>query len=185
MTVNRRRVTMRHLRFVSVAAIAITMAVLAGRIPMNAADPELQQTKDRTEIQALMWRYVRALDSLDPDGYAAAYTEDGEFGAGANPTKGAAALKKMVADIKTSQAARKEKGEAIGPMYHVITNDFLEFTGKDQARYNAYWMTMFGPAKQGDQPRVAAVGRSVDHLVRVNGKWLIKSRNVRPDGESQ
>jgi hypothetical protein len=28
--------------------------------------------------------------------------------------------------------------------------------------------------------RVAAVGRSVDELVRLNGKWLIKVRNVAP-----
>jgi hypothetical protein len=27
---------------------------------------------------------------------------------------------------------------------------------------------------------VAAVGRSVDDLVRVDGKWLIRSRNVAP-----
>jgi hypothetical protein len=29
-------------------------------------------------------------------------------------------------------------------------------------------------------PRVAGVGRSIDELERVNGKWLIKSRNVAP-----
>jgi hypothetical protein len=28
--------------------------------------------------------------------------------------------------------------------------------------------------------RVAGVGRSVDDLVRLNGQWLIKSRNVAP-----
>ena len=29
-------------------------------------------------------------------------------------------------------------------------------------------------------PRVAGVGRSIDELERVNGQWLIKSRNVAP-----
>ena len=32
-------------------------------------------------------RYVRALDTADPDGYAAVYTPDGQFSAGANATK--------------------------------------------------------------------------------------------------
>jgi hypothetical protein len=39
---------------------------------------------------------------------------------------------------------------------------------------------MFGPSAQDQPPRVAAVGRSVDMLVRVNGKWLIQSRDVAP-----
>ena len=169
----------RHLRYVlavGVIAIAVTTVSRGG---IKAADTEALQAKHRTEIEALMWRYVRALDSLDADAYASVYTEDGEFLAGPTPTKGTAALKKMVVGIKANQAARREKGEVIGPMYHVILNHRVEFVGDDQARYHAYWMTMFGPAKQGDQPRVAAVGQSVDALVRVNGKWLIKSRNVR------
>jgi len=29
-------------------------------------------------------------------------------------------------------------------------------------------------------PRIVAAGRSVDHLERVNGKWLIKLRDVAP-----
>jgi hypothetical protein len=36
----------------------------------------------------------------------------------------------------------------------------------------------------GDTPaNVWAVGRSVDMLVRVNGKWLIESRDVAPVNE--
>jgi hypothetical protein len=35
----------------------------------------------------------------------------------------------MVADIKAGQAARREKGEVIGPMYHVITNETVAFMG--------------------------------------------------------
>ena len=170
---------MRHLRYLLGVAVVALAVMMVGKSGINAADTETLQAKHRTEIEALMWRYVRALDSLDADAYASVYTEDGEFIAGATPTKGTAALKKMVANVKADQAARREKGEPIGPMYHVILNHRVEFVADDQARFHAYWMTMFGPAKQGDQPRVAAVGQSVDTLVRVNGRWLIKSRNVR------
>jgi hypothetical protein len=41
-------------------------------------------------------------------------------------------------------------------------------------------MTAFGPAGDKVPLRVAAVGRSVDHLVRMNGQWLIERRDVAP-----
>jgi hypothetical protein len=41
-------------------------------------------------------------------------------------------------------------------------------------------MTVFGAAGPETPSRVAAAGRGVDELVRVNGQWLIKNRNVAP-----
>ncbi len=41
----------------------------------------LQRMEDREQIEHLMWRYTRALDSFDPDAYEAVFTEDGSFGA--------------------------------------------------------------------------------------------------------
>jgi uncharacterized protein (TIGR02246 family) len=172
---------MRTLRVALAVAVTAGLMTFSARTPAGASDADvLQQAKDRQEIEALMWRYVRALDTLDPDAYASVFTEDGEFVSGGNPTKGTAALKKMVADLKAGQAARREKGEAVPAMYHVITNATLELVSKDEARYHTYWMTVFEGTGPGTQPRVAAVGRGVDQLVRVNGKWRIKSRNVRP-----
>ena len=65
-------------------------------------------------------------------------------------------------------------------MYHVSTNEHIEFIDKDHARIHVYWMTVFGTAGEGTTPRVAAVGHSIDDVVRVNGQWLIKVRNVQP-----
>lgn len=153
-----------------------------------ASDADLaRETRDRNEMQGLMWRYVRALDSFDADGYAAVYTADGQFGSGERAVKGRDALKKMVSDLKKARVEREAKGEPQTPMHHIITNPHVEFIDKDHARYYAYWMTVFGsPARQGESqgqpvpPRVAAAGRSIDELVRVDGKWLIKSRDVAP-----
>lgn len=41
-------------------------------------------------------------------------------------------------------------------------------------------MTVFAPASQGETPRVAAVGRGIDELVRTDGQWLIRLRDVAP-----
>lgn len=62
----------------------------------------------------------------------------------------------------------------------MTTNSYLEFVDKDHARLNAYWMTTSAGSGQDTPPRVLAVGREIDELVRLNGKWLIRVRNVAP-----
>jgi hypothetical protein len=65
-------------------------------------------------------------------------------------------------------------------MYHVVTNSSIEFIDKDHARLQAYWMTVFATGGANVPARVAAAGREVDELVRWNGQWLIKVRDVAP-----
>ena len=171
---------MRYLRFVLLTALGIGVFVLPN-VRLAAADGDVvQEMKDRQEIEALMWRYARALDSFDAEAYASVYTPDGQFGAGENATKGTAALKKMITDLKTTRAEREKAGTPQAPMYHMEMNTYVEFIGKDRARHHSYWQTVFGAVGRGGQPRVAAAGHGVDDLVKVNGKWLIKIRNVSP-----
>lgn len=163
--------------------MAVTMVVCAlgwASTQVGAQDNAAREARDRVEIEALMWKYTRALDTANAEAYASVYTEDGQFGAGANATKGRAALTKMVADIADRNKAAAAKGETRPPMYHMTMNEHLTFTDKDHARIEAYWQTVFGAVGQTTPVRVAAAGRSIDDLVRVNGKWLIQSRNVAP-----
>ncbi|HEX6997857.1 MAG TPA: nuclear transport factor 2 family protein [Gammaproteobacteria bacterium] len=162
---------------------AVTVFAFAGAAaPASADDTDaLREARDRAAIQELMWRYVRALDTLDADAYAAVFTEDGQFGSGRNAEKGRDALRGMIENLAKARAERVAKGEPPSPpMYHVITNSHIEFLDADHARYHAYWMTVFGASGEGTAPRVAAAGRSVDELVRVDGRWLIRSRDVAP-----
>jgi hypothetical protein len=138
------------------------------------------QTKDREAIEALMWKYARALDTLNADAYVACYTPDGQFIAGPTPTAGAAALHKMIADLKDRRDEQIRKGETPAPMFHMDMNKYVEFMGRDKARHHTYWQTVFGAVGRGGQVRVAAAGNAVDDLVKVNGNWLIKVRNVSP-----
>lgn len=157
----------------------LALVALALSTDLRAQDTAAREARDRVEIEALMWRYVRALDTFNPEAYAANFTPDGQFGA----TKGRDALNKMVSDLAASRAEAAAKGEPRPPMYHVITNPYIEFVDRDHAIYRAYWMTIFGAVGQNTPPRVAAAGRSIDHLVRVDGRWLIQSRNVAPTEE--
>ena len=169
-----------HMMRISVAIAAVCAAAVASAV-VSGQDNSAREARDHAEIEALMWRYARALDTGDGTAYAAAYTVDGQFTAGGNVTKGREALKKMVDGNRAQQAAGSAKGEpARPPMYHMEANTWIEFVDRDHARYHAYYLTAFGAAGEKVPPRVADVGRSVNHLERVNGRWLIKIRDVRP-----
>ena len=142
-------------------------------------DEVLRQTRDRQQIEELMWRYARALDTGNAEAYAALYTTDGQFGSGANATKGREALKQMIAAPRQRQAGA-EPAAPRPQLYHTTANHQVVFTDKDHARIDAYHITMAAGAGPQTPPRVAGVGRSIDELERVNGQWLIKSRNVAP-----
>ena len=165
------------------------MAVLAGLVltagvvfTASKSDSDvLREVRDRQEIEDLTWRYARALDTNDAEAYASVYTPDGQFGAGANATKGRDALRKMIADSRQRQVEAQAKGEPKRPpMYHMNANGRIQFTDKDHARIEAYYITAIAAGGANTPLRVAGVGRSVDELVRLNGQWLIKARNVAP-----
>ena len=155
----------------------------AAAAPARPATGYLGTPEDRAEIEKLMWSYDRALDTYNADAYAAKFTADGAFG----QTKGHAALHKMVADLGKSHAERKAKGEKVAAMRHFTMNQYLEFTGPTTARYHYYHQTVFGTggrAGSPDAPVVAAAGNGVDDLVKVDGKWLIKYRNVAANDDT-
>jgi len=143
------------------------VAFTAQKAPSN--DQVLREARDRAEIEDLMWRYARALD-----------TPDGQFGTGATATKGTEALKRLAGGQPRTPAPGAAAAPARPPMYHMHANHAITFTDKDHARFDAYYLTARAAGGQ-DQPlQVLAVGRSVDELVRLNGKWLIQVRNVAP-----
>jgi len=143
-------------------------------------DQVLREARDRAEIEDLMWRYARALDTGNGDAYAAAYTPDGQFGTGANATKGTEALKRLAGGQPRTPAPGAAAAPARPPLYHMHANHAITFIDKDHARIDAYHITVAAGSGRETPPRVAGVGRSIDEFERVNGQWLIKSRNVAP-----
>jgi len=164
--------------FTGVVAL-LFVALLAYRAAAGGNDTQ-REAQDRVQIEKLMWQYTRALDTENPDAYAAAYTPDGQFGSGPNAVKGHEALKKMIADLRQRAADAEAKGEKRPPMYHMSANSYVEFVDKNHAHMEGYWLTVFGQQGPNVPVRVAAAGREVDEIVRVNGQWLIKSRDVAP-----
>lgn len=162
------------------AGVALLFVAFLGSLAATAKNDAQREAQDRAQIEKLMWQYTRALDTENADAYAATYTPDGQFGSGATAVKGHDALKKMIADFRQRTADAEAKGEKRPPMYHMTANSYLKFIDKDHARLEAYWLTVFAQAGPNVPVRVAAAGRDVDELVRVNGQWLIKMRDVAP-----
>ena len=164
---------------VGIAAVAFVVLLLGYRVSAGGTDAQ-RETQDRQQIEKLMWQYTRALDSENPDAYAAVYTPDGSFGSGSTAVKGHDALKKMISDLRQRAAESQANGEKRPAMYHMEMNTYIEIVDKDHARVEGYWQTVFGAQGPSVPVRVAAAGREVNELVRVNGQWLIRSRDVAP-----
>lgn len=161
------------------AAIALALAMLAP-IPATAAPKSdadvIREARDRDEIEHLAWRYARALDRFDAEAYVAVYTPDGSFG----QVKGREALYNMIDAFRKPRADAPAGTPAPTPpgLLHMETNHWIEFKDRDTAIYHYYWMTIGKPAKEGDPTRILAAGNGMDEIVRVDGQWLFKSRNV-------
>ena len=166
-------------KFMAGVAVLLFLALLGYRSAAGGNDSQ-REAQDRLQIEKLMWQYTRALDTENPDAYAATYTPDGQFGSGANAVKGHDALKKMIADLRQRAAESEAKGEKRPAMYHMEMNTYIEIVDKDRARVEGYWQTVFAGQGPSVPVRVAAAGREVNELVRVNGQWLIQTRDVAP-----
>lgn len=154
-------------------------AVLASILSVSAAFAAGdRQEGDRIAIESLMWHYARALDTFNADAYVALFTEDGSFKSGENAIRGRKALWNMINNYKKDRQERRAKGESVAPMYHMNADTWIEFLGADHALHHSYWFTVVSGTGPDSPARVLAAGVGVDEVVRVNGKWLIKNRDV-------
>jgi uncharacterized protein (TIGR02246 family) len=155
-----------------------TLFVLLCVYPLaHAKEPDaLRQLADRAAIEEVMQKYVWSVDSLDADGYVSVFTEDAVIDSNGTIEKGHDAIRKVVTGLQARQAANRAAGKPPGNLYHVISNERISFTSPTEAIYQSYWQTL----RKGEENRYIAggFGRSEDHLVKRDGKWLITHRKL-------
>ena len=140
------------------------------------AQEHLGTYEDRVAVEDVMARYVWSVDSLDPDGYVAVFTEDAVIDSNGQIIKGHAEIRKVVTGLIQRRDENKAKGLPAGNLYHVISSPRITFTKPGEALYQSYWQTM---RKDKDGRMITGgMGRSEDHLVKRNGKWLIQFRKL-------
>jgi hypothetical protein len=162
-----------------VVATVLTLGFASASL---AADADvIREAKDRADIDKLIWDYVQALDNINVDAYPTFFTQDGSICCEHNHTyKGRTEIRKLLEEVKQSRDEQIAKGKTPPRMYHPIFNSHIEFRDRDHAHIDSYWFTVFADQPPNGAPRVSLVGRCEDEVVRVNGKWLIRSRNVFP-----
>ncbi len=160
-----------------VAPLAAFAAASAG-----ASDADIiRESRDRADIERMIWNYVRALDTLDEAAYPTFFTEDGTICCERDHVyKGRAEMRKLIQEVKQTRAQAEARGEVVPKMYHPIFNFSIEFRDKDHAHVDSYWFTALATQPPNGAPKISLVGRCEDEVVRVGGKWLIKSRNLFP-----
>jgi len=142
-----------------------------------AAQGNLGTYEDRIAVEDVMNRYVWAVDSLDADGYVAVFTEDAVIDSNGSFSRGHAEIRKVVTGMLQRQDEAKAKGlPAPARLYHVISNVRITFPKPGEALHQSYWQTVRRDAD--GRMIAAAMGRSEDHLVKRNGKWLIQFRKL-------
>ena len=167
-------------RLLGFAAAAFVTFGCVSTVIASDADV-IREARDRADIDKLIWDYVQALDNINVEAYPNFFTEDGSICCEHNHTyKGRVEIRKLLQEVKDSRDAQIAKGEKPPKMYHPIFNSHIEFRDSDHAHIDSYWFTAFADDPPNAKPRIALVGRCADEVVRVNGKWLIKSRNVFP-----
>jgi len=141
------------------------------------AQGNLGSYEDRIAVEDVMARYVWTVDSLDADGYVAVFTEDAVIDSNGNISKGHEQIRKIVTDLIKRRDDNKAKGQPTANLYHVISNVRITFPKAGEALHQSYWQTVRRDAASG-RMIAAAMGRSEDHLVKRNGKWLIQFRKL-------
>jgi 3-phenylpropionate/cinnamic acid dioxygenase small subunit len=168
-------------RLVALAAIAVLTG--SSVVPAGAKDGQSDKAalaQDRMVIEDTLRRYVRALDDSDLDAYLATLTDDAKFVSAEGTYAGKEAIRKYVEPVMRSRKQRREaEGAQATATHHVVTNQSIEFTDRNNAVVRAYWM--FVVAHGANKPMtIDLMGSSEDYLIRKDGKWLIRERRVAP-----
>jgi hypothetical protein len=117
---------------------------------------------DRAEITNLSNKYMVAVDAGDIETVMSTWAEDGVL--------------EWVYGVEHGKAAMPDGATSRPRTRHQIINHVIDVNG-DTAKTTAYWFALTNNTPQKDV-QLLYFGHYEDLLMRVNGKWLFKSRKV-------
>ena len=154
---------------------AAFVALVIAPVPITAQGT-LGTYEDRIAVEDVMARYVWAVDSLDPEGYVAVFTDDAVIDSNGSISKGHEEIRKIVTSLIQRRDDNKAKGLPASNLYHVISSVRITFPKPGEALHQSYWQTV--RRDKDGRMTAAAMGRSEDRLVKRNGQWLIQWRKL-------
>jgi uncharacterized protein (TIGR02246 family) len=165
-------------RFVMCAAIAISIAGIAGQAPKASSpspDPlaaRVQALEDRDAIRALLVSYARTLDERDFAGFEQLWAKDAEFIGGANDkAKGPTAIRDLLQGLLKINAA-----PVPGRDFHLVMNQTIDVTGDTATGFSRGTWVVTDPADR--KLRISIIANYYDQFVREGGRWKFKRHQI-------
>jgi SnoaL-like protein len=160
--------------FVTLGVIATcsfaTLTAQQQRAAAQSADARLKDLEDRQAIHVLLMNYGRTLDSRDFAGFEHLFAREAEYGGRGGMAKGPAAIRaRLEAALKVNAAPTP------GRDWHLFFNETIEVHG-DEA--TALSMGAFFVRGDGNKLESNAIAAYTDHIVREDGMWKFKSREL-------
>ncbi len=131
---------------------------------------------DHDAIRNLIARYSHAVEAIDPDAYAAVFTEDGTMTEYGETVQGRDRLRAMMAH---GDSLREKDGDLTAFHRHTQMNSLIEVDGDAGTTITDFLILVFERTGW----RVLGSGRYHDRVVRqADGQWLFASRVVEFSG---
>ncbi|MCW2382806.1 MULTISPECIES: nuclear transport factor 2 family protein [unclassified Sphingobium] len=140
-----------------------------GDAPDRALAQRVQVLEDREAIRRVIIAYGEYLDARDYAGYAGLFASDGTWSGGLGSATGPAAIQKLLEE----KLGKPEAGFVNKRSFHLVTTEVIDVIGDTAIARSRY---MFYTADGEGRPATTLAGRYVDHFVRENGAWKIKTR---------
>jgi uncharacterized protein (TIGR02246 family) len=145
----------------------------------SAADQKteqrLRQLEDREQIRELLAEYIRCLDARDHATYSQLFAKDGELTFAQGHAIGPKAIRELMEEGE--RRTDPSRAAAMAGSVHLLTDLSIHLNG-DEATAHSRW-TLIVP---GDgRLNVSASGHYSDVLIRENGAWKFKRREIVAD----
>ena len=162
--------------------IVMVLAIASGAARVSAS--ETDGMADQLKIQNLFGEYVYALNTLDPKAYSALFTPDGVITLVGKTYNGTAEIEKLIQGFRDNIDFSKIQADSHGRKFDVtrhINTSFVIHVAGDTATAESYFIEVRSNAATHEPPSIVNMGRYEDGLVKENGKWLFKKRDIIAD----
>jgi hypothetical protein len=155
--------------------LAVCLALVS--LPtVRAQDITTSALRDRAQIQDLITRYYYNFGRSSPESFSDFYADGAELILGTTRFKGKDGIAKAYS--RTGRGGPPPKRYSFNV---TISNPLIVVHGDTATSQLIY--TEFVIEKQGDAPRVTSQGREYATFVKVNGRWLYKTREIKGGNE--
>jgi hypothetical protein len=177
-------------RAVWLGALAATCCLMASCAKQETVDPTAQMLADRQQILDQITRYYYNFGRSKRQAEETFYAEDGVLILGTRRYEGREGIKSAYTRPPPAAAADAAPAEgaatAAAPRprlpFNITVDNALIIVRGDTATSQVIF-TEFRPEKEGDPMRMTTQGKEYATWVKVDGKWLYKTRQIAGGSE--